>query len=214
MKTQSEIEKRLQKLRKRYRLKYVQERTGRHHENCVHNYVHAPRGQFKYSRSTDAELAPRKQTTLLVIQPDQSIRICTYGSTGKDWNGDVCDSDDKSSDCPWFKAARSEEEVGAEFDAMLSDVEFVFENFRDMATLQWVLDVRSPDEIPDEPPPPPPPPPTLFERFLGWFRPRPPQLPPPAPHEEPVTPEEEPVTEPTPDVPKGLWDADPQDPRP
>jgi hypothetical protein len=202
MKTQSEIEKRLQKLRKRYRQKYVQERIGRHHENCVHNYVHAPRGQFKYSRSHDVELAPRKQTTLMVIQPEQSIRICTYGSAGKEWNGDVCDSDDKSSDCPWFKAARSEEEVGAEFDAVLADVEFVFENFRDMATLQWVLDVRSPDEVPDEPLPPP----SLLDRLLSWFRPKPPQLPPPDPEPE------EPVTEPNPDVPKGLWDANPQDP--
>lgn len=199
MKTQFEIEKRLQKLRRRYRQKYVQERTGRHHENCVHNYVHAPRGQFKYSRSADVDMAPRKQTTLLVIQPEQSIRICTYGSTGKDWNGDVCDSDEKSSGCPWFKPARSEDEVGEEFDAVLSDVEFVFENYRDMATLQWVLDVRSPDEVDD-----PLPSPTLLDRILGWFRPKPMQLPPPEP--------EEPATEPNPDVPKGLWDADSQDP--
>jgi hypothetical protein len=200
MKTQSEIEKRLQKLRRRYRQKYVQERTGRHHENCVHNYEHAPRGEFKYSRSVDVDLAPRKQTTLMVIQPEQPVRICTYGSTGNDWNGDVCDSDEKSSGCPWFKAKRTVDEVGPEFDAMMSDVEFVFDAYRDMATLQWVLDIRGPEDVPDEPP-------SLWKRLLSWIvsragEPRrPPRL---SPIEEPVEPEAE--------IPKGLWDADPKDP--
>lgn len=205
MKTQSEIEKRLQKLRSRYRRKYVQDRTGRRHQNCVHNYEHKPAGKFKYSKSHDVDLAPRKQTTLLVIQEDQPVRICMYGSHGKDWNGDICDADEKAAGCPWFKAKLSEDEVGAEFDELTSDVEWVFDNYRDMATLQWVLDVRSPDEVPDEPPQ------TLLGRVLGWFRQdlrlrtKPPQLPPPE--------LEEPVTEPNPEIPKGLWDADSQDPR-
>jgi len=187
MKTQSEIEKRLQKLRKRYRQKYVQERVGRRHQNCVHNYEHAPRGEFKYSRSHDVELAPRRQTTLLVVQPDQPVRICTYGSTGKDWNGDVCDTDEKASGCPWFKASRLEDEVGAEFDSLMSDVEFVFDNYRDVATLQWVLDVRVVTVKP-----------SLVERFLSLFKTRNKEL--PAPKD--------------PEVPEGIWDADNQDPRP
>lgn len=205
MKTQSEIEKRLQKLRKRYRQKYVQERIGRHHANCVYNYEHSPRGQFKYSRSVDVDLAPRKQTTLMVIQPEQSVRICTYGSTSKDWNGDLCDTDEKAAGCPWFKARCSEDEVGAEFDQLMSDVEFVFENYRDMATLQWVLDIRSPDEVPEDPPPPLP----LWKRVVRWLTVTV-AGPPPAPRLPPA--EVEPVTEPNPEVPKGLWDADPEDP--
>lgn len=202
MKTQPEIEKRLEKLRARYRRKYVQDNSGRHHQNCVHNYEHKPTGKFKYSKSHDVAMSPRKQTTLLVLHEDQPVRICMYGSQGpaaKDWNGDVCDNDGKSDGCPWFQASQTEEDAGAEFDELMKDVEYVFDNYRDVAALQWVLDIRGPDDV--EPAPPP----SLWERFLSWFHGKSvPQLPPP--------PDEEPVTEPNPDL-KGLWDADPQDPR-
>jgi hypothetical protein len=202
MKTQSEIEKRLEKLRARYRRKYVQDNSGRHHQNCVHNYEHKPAGKFKYSKSHDVALSPRKQTTLLVLNEDQPVRICTYGSQGPQagsWNGDVCDNDEKSSACPYFAASQTEEEAGAEFDELMKDVEYVFDNYRDVAALQWVLDVRGPGEA--EPPPP-----SLLERIFAWFRPKPALLP-PAPADD------EAVTEPNPDL-KGLWDADSQDPGP
>lgn len=210
MKTQPEIEKRLEKLRARYRRKYVQDNAGRHHQNCVHNYEHKPAGKFKYSKSHDVAMSPRKQTTLVVLNEDQPVRICTYGSQGPradEWNGDVCDGDEKSSECPWFRASQTEEEAGAEFDELMKDVEYVFDNYRDVAALQWVLDVRGPEEVQPEPDLPLP----LWKRVFRWLTaaiagpPPPPQLP-PAPTDD------EAVTEPNPDL-EGLWDADPQDPR-
>lgn len=184
MKTEPEIEKRLQKLRSRYKRKWVHEKAGRKHRNCVHNYEHSPAGQFKYSKSHDVDLAPRKQVTLMVIQPEAPVTICTYDSKSKDWNGDICDTDEKAAECPWFKPALSEAAAEAEFEELLADDEFVFENYRDVATLQWVLDVRvASTKIP------------FWERFFAWFKYRPKELPAPA----------------EPDVPEGLWDADPKD---
>jgi hypothetical protein len=204
MKTEADVQKRLLKLRKRYRQQYVQERVGRHHQNCVHNYEHKPTGKFKYSRSHDVAMSPRKQTTLLVIQEERPVRICMYGSNGKDWNGDVCDRDEQASDCPWFKPARTEDEVGAEFDDAMSDVEFVFDNYRDVAALQWVLDIRDSTDMSEEPEHPVPT--SWLGRLWDWVR-----GPKPAPQLPPAPPEEEPVTEPNPEIPKGLWDADPED---
>jgi hypothetical protein len=66
-------------------------------------------------------------------------------------------------------------------------VEFVFDNYRDVATLQWVLDVRVVAVKL-----------SLVERFLALFKTRNKEL--PAPKD--------------PEVPEGIWDADNQDPRP
>lgn len=192
MKTETEIIKRLHKLRLRYKRKYVQLKTGRMHRNCFYNYEHFP-NKLPYSKSRDTEssLTSRKRVILVVIQPDQPICICMYGSKGSlsnEWDGDICDTDEKAAECPLFKPAITEVVAEAEFGELLKDDEHVFENYRDMATLQWVLDIRvATMEIP------------LWERIVAWFKPRPKELPAPAPA-------------PAPEIPKGLWDVDSQDP--
>lgn len=226
MKTYEEVERRLLKLRKRYRLRYIQERVGRHYLNCVHNYKHTeaplPYSPPDFGDRPDRAPAPARKSLKVLQEKESSIHICMYGSAhrpmsvdgvslpirGTDWNGEVCDElDRRAPNCPWFKPARSEEEVGLEFDEAMSDAEFVFEHYKDMAALQWVLDIRDSSDLPDDPPPPEPRL-TLWERIVRWWRgPRfAPQLPAPSEAEP-----EEPVTEPNPEVPKDLWDAASED---
>ncbi len=208
MKTQDEVEKRLRKLLTRYRDRYVHEKTDRVYHNCVHNYEHKSKPlPYSVSDRPDTGMTPARKV-LPVLSPEPTIHICMYGSKSGEWNGDVCDAlDVRAPDCPWFKRRTGEQEAGEQFDGLMSNVRYVFDNYRDVAALQWVLDIRDPAEI-QEPEPELP----LWKRIVRWFasalsgEPPVPQLPPPS--------DEEPATEPKPEVPKGLWDADSQDPAP
>lgn len=142
MKTEIEIRKRLEKLRVRYCRKYCADVSGKKPRNCVYNIEHAPVERVDHV-PTEVELAPRVTTTLVVIQPDFPIRLCMYGSEKPDtWNGDVCDDDATAHACPYFEPKIPEDRAVEEFDKLMSDDEFVLENYRDIASLQWVLNER------------------------------------------------------------------------
>jgi hypothetical protein len=177
VKSRDQVESRLRKLRTRYAHKHVEASQKRCYSNCVHNQVHTPKKlDYGHSLETEFERAPRLQHTLLVLQDDQSVHICMYGAeTPKTWPGDTCDAmDDKAKSCPMFKPRVSLDQARKEFEDKLADDEYVFNNFRDVATLQWVLGQRV-HEIPL----------TLLDRFFFWLKkkfwksePALPQLPP------------------------------------
>jgi hypothetical protein len=177
VKTRAQVEARLKKLRSRYAHKHVEATQQRCYKNCTFNEEHRPaRLEYKSSLETEMELAPRIQKTLVVVGQDQAVHLCMYGADkASTWQGDTCDSDDKAKRCPMFKPRVTLEQARAEFLARLSDDEYVFDNHRDVATLQWVLGERI-HEVPL----------TFFERFWFWLRaklwkpiPALPQLPPP-----------------------------------
>lgn len=153
MKSESVVQRRAQRLRDRYLRRHVLLSQERLHRNCVYNQEHVPNG-LPYSRSdlmTELDLAPRKVTTLLVIQEDRPVRICTWGlRAGKEavdsvnWDRDVCDSDSVSASCSMFEARIGADEAYDEFMELLKDDKFVYENYRDLAALQWVLEDRRP----------------------------------------------------------------------
>lgn len=117
------------------------------HRNCVYNKEHLPR-KLPYSLSdptTELEIAPRKVTTLVVIQEEKSVRLCTYGSESPaDWSGDICDSDDVSAGCRLFEPLIGPDEAADDFMSLLKDDKYVYENLRDLAALQWALEDRRP----------------------------------------------------------------------
>jgi hypothetical protein len=161
VKTRSEVESRLKKLRSRYAHKHVESTQQRCFKNCEFNQVHAP-AQLEYAPrlETEMELAPRLQKTLLVVGQDQIVHLCMYGAdTPATWPGDTCDTDDKAKRCPMFKPRVSLEQAKNEFLENLSDDEFVFDNYRDVATLQWILGERV-HEVPL----------SLSERFWFWLK--------------------------------------------
>ncbi len=160
MKSLSQVESRLKKLRIRYAHKYVEATQSRCFRNCEYNQEHAP-NELDYGRhlETEWELAPRIQKTLIVFSEHKPVHLCMYGSDKGTWPGDTCDEDDKARQCPMFKPRVSLEQAKSEFLDKLSDDEYVFDNYRDVATLQWVLGQRIHDV-----------PLTLFERFLFWIK--------------------------------------------
>jgi len=161
VKTYSEVQSRLKKLRNRYAHKYVEKTQKRCHKNCSFNLEHAPK-QLPYSNSvsTEFEIAPRIQQTQILISENKSIHLCMYGAKDTStWPGDICDSDDKARQCPMFLPLVSIEQAKNDFLEKLSDDEYVFDNYRDVATLQWVLNERV-YEIRL----------TLIERFWFWFK--------------------------------------------
>ncbi len=184
MKTKEEIEKRLRKLRVRYANKHVLASQQRTFTNCVHNREHTP-SPTRQARPAgrDLPMVPRRQVTLVVLQDDVPVHLCMFGADDPSkWRGDVCDNDSISRSCKLFQPSCSLEEAKEEFMGLMADDEYVFTNFRDVATLQWVLGERV-HSIPL----------TLAERIGLWARSlfvrTPPALPAPA----------------TPDLPSDLW---------
>lgn len=192
MKTRDDIEKRLRKLRLRYAHKYVLKSQERRHRNCAFNEIH-PVGEAPYTvtQSRELERAPRRQVTLVVLNDElDGVGLCMHNaSDSSKWEGNTCDSDDVSRSCPLFKPRASAEEAKNGFLELVADDEYVFENYRDVATLQWVLGERV-HELSL----------SWWERLVLWVRTaflrvaKPTPLLPPAP------------------LPKDLWDDPPQDP--
>jgi hypothetical protein len=160
VKTRDQIESRLKKLRMRYAHKHIEATQQRCFSNCEFNQVHSPRTLDYKPLESEFEMAPRKQNTLMVMSEDRAIHLCMYGSNNPTtWPGDTCDTDEKAKRCPMFKPRVTLEQARTEFMTKLHDDEYVFDNFRDVATLQWVLGERI-HEVPL----------TLFERFWFWFK--------------------------------------------
>lgn len=146
MKSKSIIERRLRTLRLRYLKKYIALSQDRIPQNCIYNILHTPTERPKTSQFKafdEDEMTSCRNATLIVIQPDLPIRICTYGSEiPEKWNGDICDTDDVSKGCKYFHPCITVEEAEKEFLSKLVDDEYVYENYPDVAALQWVLEDR------------------------------------------------------------------------
>ena len=122
---------------------HVGESQARRHRNCQYNMEHSPTTNGRSSEVVELSLAPREVTTTLVLREDQTVRLCMYGSDDPaHWPGDVCDDDDTAKRCKWFKPKVSSEEAQSEFEGLLADDEWVYENHRDLAALQWALGDR------------------------------------------------------------------------
>jgi hypothetical protein len=161
VKTKDDVESRLRKLRMRYAHNHVEATQKRCFRNCEFNEAHAPSTfDYKPQLETEYEMAPRHQTTLVVMRDDRTVHLCMYGAKNPaTWLGDTCDTDDKAKRCPMFKPRVSLEQARREFMEKLSDDKYVFDNFRDVAALQWVLNMRVYET-----------PLTLFERFVFWLK--------------------------------------------
>lgn len=143
MKSKTDIENRLRSLRIKYAKRYISKTQARAHRNCQYNREHIPKGKYEKTKSIDVEMASKKQTTLMVIQPDYPIRLCMYGADSPStWLGDVCDSDEIAKSCKWFKPIISAATAKDEFLKLLEDDEWVFDNYLDIVALQWVLNDR------------------------------------------------------------------------
>jgi len=148
MKTKTEIETRLLKLNNRYKHDFLTDKTSKYPENCKHNLYYTP-NRLNYSHSeNDTKLSPRNTNSLVIFQEDEPIRICTYGSVNPDkWNGNICDSDDISSDCPYFSCKHSQEELNIQWEETIKNDEIVLDSYPDIAALQWVLNTRVYSEL-------------------------------------------------------------------
>jgi hypothetical protein len=101
----------------------------------------------------DAEMASKRSITLLVIQPDEPARLCSYGSQDpSSWNGVICDDDNITKACPMFQPLVDSEQARVEAETLLADDEWVLTNMKDVAALQWVLGDR------------------VYKKGLNWFQ--------------------------------------------
>lgn len=185
MKSKEDIQGRLNKLRSRYARQYLRQSQDRLHRNCVYNYEEEPRPVYSSQEkghslkvkndlfSPEREVGPSHSVSLVVLQEPSPVRLCLYGSEDPiTWEGELCDSDNKSKSCKWFRPKKDRKQAILEFEELLHDDKYVFDNYRDIATLQWVLDNRIHSTRP-----------SFFELIKIWFliifsRSKPPALPP------------------------------------
>ncbi len=141
MKTHDEVKARLDKVLNRLCRKHVFNHTKRSPHNCVYNvrHVYTPRPS-----ETDVKIAPRKQVTMMVIGDGSPVvsRLCLYKSDGKTCDLIVCDDDLTSGACRHFKPVLSTDECVELFIHNMKDDNYVMQNHKDVAALQWVLDIR------------------------------------------------------------------------
>ena len=162
MKSKGTITKRVRKLRLRYAKKHVKASQARRHGNCRHNFEHAASLEGRDPDVVELALAPREVVTTLVVRDDEVVHLCMYGADDPmNWPGDVCDSDEVAGRCEHFEPRESAEEARDGFMELLADDEWVYENHRDLAALQWALDdgkYRVPRQFL-----------SLWERFWLWL---------------------------------------------
>lgn len=143
MKSESDIVKRLKNLRIRYAKRFIFLSQERKPENCSFNFEHESNGTYENSNFMEIDRAPKKSVTLIVIKPETPTRLCLYGSENPEtWNGVICDRDEISKSCKYFIPKQSLNEAKENFLSLMSDDEYVYENYKDIATLQWVLGDR------------------------------------------------------------------------
>ncbi len=129
---------------RRYAHKHVDSSQKRCFHNCTYNYEHRGTARLSNDRSPpDLEISPRRQVTLMVVREEKSVHLCMYGSKNpEDWPGDICETDEKARGCSWFEPRVNIKQAREEFMDKLQDDEYVFNAYRDVATLQWVLGER------------------------------------------------------------------------
>ncbi len=144
MKSKGSILKRLVKVKNIYLNQYIEERISRKFDNCDHSYWHTPSPiPQKPSHKNKEEMYPSHTVTLLVIPDKQDpIPLCMYNSENPNkWKGDLCLGDTPKS-CPYFKNKHDINTVKNDFEELLKDDLFVAKHMKEIAILQWVLDVR------------------------------------------------------------------------
>ena len=92
---------------------------------------------------SEFERSPRLNRTLVVIQPNDAIRLCTYGSENlTSWNGDIiCDNENVSRSCSWFVSKHDLDSITEEFKNLVADDKYVFEQYKDKQSLKEATDL-------------------------------------------------------------------------
>lgn len=142
MKSKSDVLKRLKKLRVRYAKSYIKCSRKREHRNCVYNLKQEP---LQYDASqVELDLAPCYTEIIIASGPeDISTYYCAYGiNDPENWSGMICDKDEIAESCKWFAPKATARQAREEFLQLMEDDEYVYENYRDVAILQWILEDR------------------------------------------------------------------------
>lgn len=127
MRDESEVRKKLGEARYRYLRKYLRPRPC----NCVHNHAHDT--------------------------GEGTVRLCMLGSDDpENWPGNICDTVENVRTCPFYRNRYDKDELKAKFDTVLEDPDVLYNEYRDIAMLKWILE--------EEPPAL-----TWWQKFKLWF---------------------------------------------
>lgn len=136
MKSKREIEAREKNLRRRYKLRLVNEKLSRTPCNCVFNKVVEPEELVDNTRVFS--ISPRVSKTLVVFPNPDKVGSCTFGTPNGSWNGTICDSIDVSRNCPHFRNLLSPEEITSTVESNFSNSEWIHKTHPDLSSIMWV----------------------------------------------------------------------------
>lgn len=138
MRSEAHIQKRLRDFKKKHLIHAYERDLGHHHYNCVHNHRH--------------------------VDKHGEAFLCMLGADDpENWKGTICDSDDTVKTCPYFQGRHSKEEVKETFLRDLQNTETLFEEYRDVAILQWVLESPMVTSVEEKNR-------TWFQKFKDWVK--------------------------------------------
>ena len=140
MKTQEDIQKRLEKLYSRYLQRYIITSQARKQCNCKWRTESESLNKNSDELPMEQWIAPCKSSTIILAHNDSPVGVCTFGSDiPSEWNGDICDNEFMVKSCKNFTAKVSADEATEEFNDLMQNDEYVIENYKDIAALQWAL---------------------------------------------------------------------------
>jgi len=142
MRSEQEIEKRIQKLTNRYVQNHVKENLNKSPGNCVYSQLYE-NDEYTQSESYDVAYSKTKSTTLLVVNSVDSSYICTYGENGNRWNGIICDENV----CKKCKKFLSKSISKQDMEQLMNDDDYLNENHRDIVELRWALGEKPQPEL-------------------------------------------------------------------
>lgn len=156
MQRESQIRRKLSRIKFYYLKKRYEKEMSRRPWNCRFNYVHRAQnnrvadmsweeGNYRHAPYPEAPLEEAQHSAILIEaeKTGATIRLCGYGcDSSENWNGIICEDVNTAKKCPMFELKKTKEQVEAEFEEELSDLENLATNYKDIAALQWVLDEK------------------------------------------------------------------------
>jgi hypothetical protein len=105
---------------------------------CIHNHR-----QPLDTRSV-VEGEPNQDYNTVSRDGSRTIGLCMLGSEdAESWAGNICEDPIDAQRCPYFEAAKDKAAIMAEYEADLSNIEWVNANMPELAALLWVLDANA-----------------------------------------------------------------------
>lgn len=143
MRTNDEIQNKIQTLLHKELNRRVQEATQRLPHRCTHNHRQSLDARREVTGEPNEGFNRVNRTRLPTVP---TLGLCMLGAnTPEKWRGDICDDPIDAQRCPYFNPTLSKGAILTEFRQQVEDEEWLKAKLPDVHALLWVLDTSAPN---------------------------------------------------------------------